>query len=1388
MISDFSSEHIDPVDPGSSVKSTLNPTTSVPQPTSFANHLSVEVSDESNSSYQSSYSSDLQTTLDSSMMEGSEKHNLTAASYTSGGDFEISQYTDNSTQISSNLHSLSNQVNSTAHQLVNYWDPSMGASAGSNGRGRNRQINVRLNQQTMHTPAMVEAVAEPYSRKDRSLGLLCDKFFAFCRVLKDGLICLNEASAVLNVERRRIYDVTNILEALDIVSRRSKNQYLWHGTAHLSMTLKRLRDSALQDVGETRRVHSLKKIQMNPPAFFGSLVRPASETELRLLHQAHLRNFPTVYFPIGHPALSGAPYMRFHKSHEEIFNSLEVRQLKQGQSSAWQKVHPNMANVLASLLDPNQTGQSNATLSILAQLMSQHVPTIGAQITSTVDSPPSNGIIGENGDLKVDPALETSKGVGSSTQEQPEDPVNESSVSPSGGSVEEIPQTPREADTPSGGSVNVKSEGKSDASEDGLRTVYSVTGSSYLTRERNRPCDDIPSTSHVDLRFRFPPFPHDPVTSYMSVPPVWLEPVAGQFLASALGATPTVLQRIGGASNVRPRQRNTTTQGTAADSEKLENVVEPIYPPLRQPLMPLPKPTSSTTGINWDPSIDTVGKPARSVSVTINDAAEMFGVQPTAFSLFETSLQAPLPEPLAPLVSPLGNSWTVTAEGTDVESALEESELPSASRLRVLPLLSELLYGWDKESADAVQKGNVPATAKKARREMSLAVLTQRFVKIFLLDRKVISLDFAASIVVNDSSNNSPNSEPALSYQDLAALDYEVELREQGVSEEEIAILVEQRFPKPEPPPSPDTTTKFSARSVRTSSRVIRQPAVLEEARDPSSEQDLKLRARRLYDIVNVLCALRLVERVHVRSPENSLKKPAYRWRGPAYVEPVAGIPLPDFAIMKLAPTPEVLTDVRPKTDSGVKRKPAVAAAPKAKVTRRTVSMPKMNDLEPPHLSPIPMYSTLPDNTDATGLALKLRTVPSSAPESVGFSDTIQQSSRSVVSDSAISSIVKAHASYAIFSPPMVDSGEMPHEPTFVKSSSTHGRSTRTRNQKRNMEAAEQEMFTNPNYLSSAGNPASGTAPPWPIHDDSDVTDKDAWKYGYASSRGSSHVSAYPEFSPEFHQPLMDKRVDGDMASTIQAMEELRGSVISPHLTSGQMHRMHQISSSPASFTPANPMAISDLSSPGVLSPDHPSPPQIHARPSPPSQFSTSVMYTTYLQPNMASPLNFFPTPYKEAIPENQAQALSSTLPPGRTGPLCFSPSPIQSPIPIHMQGQGGHNQLLKSSPSDFLTGFPGKIDKDASYYLWDKRPQDSGTLHGLLSPTHIGNTSLSSVGDIHSVSLPRSATSHSPESEASPSTPGLLPGKSRARTRKGDPAIYPAEPLSTKPPHENDS
>ncbi|NXJ78369.1 E2F7 factor, partial [Trogon melanurus] len=92
------------------------------------------------------------------------------------------------------------------------------------------------------------------SRKQKSLGLLCQKFLArypsYPLSTEKTTISLDEVASILGVERRRIYDIVNVLESLHLVSRVAKNQYCWHGRHNLSQTLRTLQEAGEMQYGE----------------------------------------------------------------------------------------------------------------------------------------------------------------------------------------------------------------------------------------------------------------------------------------------------------------------------------------------------------------------------------------------------------------------------------------------------------------------------------------------------------------------------------------------------------------------------------------------------------------------------------------------------------------------------------------------------------------------------------------------------------------------------------------------------------------------------------------------------------------------------------------------------------------------------------------------------------------------------------------------------------------------------------------------------------------------------------------------------------------------------------------------------------------------------------
>ncbi|KAI8905363.1 E2F/DP family winged-helix DNA-binding domain-containing protein [Powellomyces hirtus] len=65
------------------------------------------------------------------------------------------------------------------------------------------------------------------SRFDSSLGILTKKFIDALRQCSNGTLDLNQAASQLNVQKRRIYDITNVLEGINLIEKTTKNHIRW---------------------------------------------------------------------------------------------------------------------------------------------------------------------------------------------------------------------------------------------------------------------------------------------------------------------------------------------------------------------------------------------------------------------------------------------------------------------------------------------------------------------------------------------------------------------------------------------------------------------------------------------------------------------------------------------------------------------------------------------------------------------------------------------------------------------------------------------------------------------------------------------------------------------------------------------------------------------------------------------------------------------------------------------------------------------------------------------------------------------------------------------------------------------------------------------------------
>ncbi|XP_058535674.1 transcription factor E2F1 [Ochotona princeps] len=68
------------------------------------------------------------------------------------------------------------------------------------------------------------------SRYETSLNLTTKRFLELLSRSADGVVDLNWAAEVLKVQKRRIYDITNVLEGIHLIAKKSKNHIQWLGS------------------------------------------------------------------------------------------------------------------------------------------------------------------------------------------------------------------------------------------------------------------------------------------------------------------------------------------------------------------------------------------------------------------------------------------------------------------------------------------------------------------------------------------------------------------------------------------------------------------------------------------------------------------------------------------------------------------------------------------------------------------------------------------------------------------------------------------------------------------------------------------------------------------------------------------------------------------------------------------------------------------------------------------------------------------------------------------------------------------------------------------------------------------------------------------------------
>ncbi|CAL5218665.1 g370 [Coccomyxa viridis] len=97
---------------------------------------------------------------------------------------------------------------------------------GDAGAARNSRRRSTARAGSAKSPATTPGQSQG-NRYDSSLGLLTKKFVQLVEAAPDGVLDLNKAAESLNVQKRRIYDITNVLEGIGLIEKKSKNNIQW---------------------------------------------------------------------------------------------------------------------------------------------------------------------------------------------------------------------------------------------------------------------------------------------------------------------------------------------------------------------------------------------------------------------------------------------------------------------------------------------------------------------------------------------------------------------------------------------------------------------------------------------------------------------------------------------------------------------------------------------------------------------------------------------------------------------------------------------------------------------------------------------------------------------------------------------------------------------------------------------------------------------------------------------------------------------------------------------------------------------------------------------------------------------------------------------------------
>jgi transcription factor E2F3 len=166
-------------------------------------------------------------------------------------------------------------------------------SRGSGGRGGKKATPNKGRSDSPNTATPSQTPGSGSCRYDSSLGLLTKKFVMLMQDAEHGILDLNKAAEELHVQKRRIYDITNVLEGIGLIEKKQKNNIQWKGVSNLGATTTDGQSSVQKEIGAMKDQEQQLDLEIQKTRdSLGSLIENQEYKPLLYVTQADIKALP----------------------------------------------------------------------------------------------------------------------------------------------------------------------------------------------------------------------------------------------------------------------------------------------------------------------------------------------------------------------------------------------------------------------------------------------------------------------------------------------------------------------------------------------------------------------------------------------------------------------------------------------------------------------------------------------------------------------------------------------------------------------------------------------------------------------------------------------------------------------------------------------------------------------------------------------------------------------------------------------------------------------------------------------------------------------------------------------------------------------------------------